>query len=297
VLSETVAREDGTSLLRAPPGSYRVRVRRIGYLPFLSEPVSVPGSGEIVLLVESPRVVLQTIVVTSKSGCVSIDRDERALGVLWDEIAKALRTSQLTPQDFAGIARSFVYRRKLSRSGIVLSSDTVFYPVRNRKPFRMRDPKLLAAQGYVFGDERLGWTYYGPDETVLLSEQFAGTHCFRVVRERGRSGQIGIEFKPVKGRELPDITGVLWVDEKSAELRELIFRFVNAGLLGRFKAGGFTRFRRVPSGGWIVDDWALRGPLLRQVQGMVTIEGYVEDGGGIAMGAEPPPTGLPLNDE
>ena len=59
---------------------------------------------------------------------------------------------------------------------------------------------------------------------------------------------------------------------------------MNAGPLERFKAGGFARFRRVPSGSWIVNDWALRGPILQKGGDLFTdlkVIGYVEDGGGM----------------
>jgi len=288
VIREGVSGEDGTRSLRAPPGSYRVRVRRIGFLPFVSEPVSVAPGTDIAVRVNSPRVVLETIVVTSKSRCGPIDPNEGILIVVWNEIAKALRASQLSARDFSDYAQSFVYRKNLNARGVVVSSDTIFRPVGNAKPFGVRDAAALAAQGYVVGNERLGWVYYGPNEGVLLSDQFAATHCFQVVREKGRPGQVGIEFEPVAGRSLPDIAGVLWVDQSTAELRELIFRYVNAGLLERFKAGGFARFRRVPSGVWIVDDWALRGPILeRRSSNDFRINGYVEDGGGMTMRRKP----------
>lgn len=290
VVREGVSDEDGARLLRAPPGSYRVRVRRIGFLPFLSEPVSVAPGSDIALRVNSPRVVLETIVVTSRSRCGPIDPNERILAVVWDEIAKALRSSQLSARDFSDYAQSFVYRKRLSSKGAVVSADTSFRAVGNVRPFGVRDPASLAAHGYVVGNERLGWLYYGPDESVLLSDQFATSHCFQVVREKGRPGQVGIEFKPVSERSLPDIAGVLWVDQSTAELRELIFRFVNAGLLERFKAGGFARFRRVPSGSWIIDDWALRGPVLEQRRDSFSdlrLIGYVEDGGGMTMRRKP----------
>lgn len=284
VVREGVSGEDGVRSLRAPPGSYRVRVKRIGFHPFVSDPVSVVPGGEITLRVESPRVLLETIVVTSRSNCGPIDPKEQILSAVWDEIAKALRASQLSPRDFSDVAHAYVYRKNLDSHGIVVSSDTSFRPVGSTKPFRVRDAGALAAHGYVVGNEREGWIYYAPDEEVLLSDQFASTHCFQVVRDKARPGQVGIEFKPVSGRSVPDIAGVLWVEQSTAELRELIFRYVRAGPLERFKAGGFARFRRVASGGWIVDDWALRGPILQKGTDFFTdlkVVGYVEDGGGM----------------
>jgi hypothetical protein len=284
VVAEGVSGEDGTRVLTAPAGTYRVRVRRIGFFPFLSDPVTIPHSGELVLPVESARVALQSVVVTSKSACGAIDDDDQTLSLVWDEIAKALRTTQLNARDFESIARFFVYRSRLSATGSVLRSDTTFFNHGRAKPFGVRNPAVLAVHGYVIGDERTGWTYFAPDENVLLSEQFATTHCFRVVRDPGRAGQLGIEFKPVSRRKVPEIAGVLWVDQGTAELRELIFRYVNAGVLEQFGAGGFTRFRRVQSGAWVVSSWGLAAPILSRDEkpgSRMIVDGYMEDGGGL----------------
>jgi hypothetical protein len=109
------------------------------------------------------------------------------------------------------------------------------------------------------------------------------------VREPARSGSIGVAFEPVPQRKLADIVGVLWVDERTAELREVVFHFVNAGVLSRFEAGGFTRFLRVPSGAWIVDEWLLKLPRLALkhspfIGEQYTLAGYYEHGGGILYG-------------
>ncbi|HXG69579.1 MAG TPA: carboxypeptidase-like regulatory domain-containing protein, partial [Gemmatimonadaceae bacterium] len=88
VVTEGISADDGSRLFRAPPGSYVIRVRRIGFLPFLSPWLRLPRSEDIVLSVESARVALGTVTVTSRSKCGAIDRNGRELSVLWDEIAK-----------------------------------------------------------------------------------------------------------------------------------------------------------------------------------------------------------------
>src|SRR4030081_3204751 len=55
VVAEGLSTEAGARVLRAVPGVYRVRVRRIGYLPFVSGPVSLPRESALSLNVESPR--------------------------------------------------------------------------------------------------------------------------------------------------------------------------------------------------------------------------------------------------
>ena len=262
VVAEGLASEDGIRVFRVARGAYRVRVRRIGYLPFVSSELTLPRADELALNVESPRVVLQSIVVNSTSQCGRSESGAQALSTVWDEIDKALRSSQLTLLDLAGIGRAHKYTRDIDSTGKVVRGDSSEFSITDRRPFGVEDPAKLAADGYVIGDMNQGWTIFGPDERVLQSEQFAATHCFRLVREAERPGLIGVSFEPVPRRSLPDISGVIWVDQATSELREMDFRFVNAGALTRFDAGGFTRFSRVRSGAWIVDEWQLRAPTL-----------------------------------
>jgi hypothetical protein len=287
VVAEGLSSENGTRVLHAPSGVYRVRTRRIGFLPFVSSPVSIPRDDELPLVVETRRVVLDRIVINSRSQCGRGDRDSWALGVVWDEIDKALRASQLTAADLTGLGRGRVFRKELRLDGIVASTDTTFFNIVDERPFGAIDPDSLGRAGYVLGDQTKGWIFYAPDETVLLSDQFAATHCFRVVRENERPGEIGVAFEPVSRREVADIVGVLWVDEGSAELREVVFHYVNTGVLKRFEATGFTRFLRVPSGAWIVNEWLLKLPrvAIRPASGYYAeqykLVGYYEHGGGI----------------
>ena len=299
VVAERLSTESGARAFRVAPGVYRVRVRRVGYLPFVSAPVSVPRESALALNVESPRVVLESIVVNSKSPCARNNPNAQALSTVWDEIDKALTSSQLTTEDLSGIGRARSYRQELGKDGTVISADTTVFAIVDRRPFSAIDPVALANNGYVLGDAAAGWHYFAPDETVLLSEPFAATHCFRVVRQRDRAGQIGVSFEPIPRREIPDIAGVLWVDQETSQLREVVFRFVNAGAMSQFEAGGFTHFRRVASGAWIVDEWKLSAPRLaiaprRPQDGYSTTlreqfiaTGRQENGGGIIAPGEP----------
>jgi hypothetical protein len=293
VVAEGLTSETGGRILRAAPGTYRVRVRRIGYLPWVSAPVSLPRDGSLSLNVESARVALERIVVNSGSQCARNDLNTFALSTVWDEISKALRSSQLTMDDLEGIGRARVYRKEVGNDGTVISADTTIFSITDQRPFGAIDPDSLANNGYVLGDAGAGWQYFAPDETVLLSEPFAATHCFRVVRQPDRAGQIGVSFEPIPGRRVADIKGVLWVDQETSQLREVVFRFVNAGAMTQFGADGVTHFRRVPSGAWIVDEWKLRAPRLSEaLRGIrdgysptqpptLIVVGRLENGGGV----------------
>lgn len=288
-VAESLSGTAGRVTLKAAAGEYRVRVRRIGYRPFYTEPVAIPRAGEFVVNVESARVVLQAMVVSASTQCGHIGNDKATLSSAWEEISKALRASELTAADVSTIGQSIKYRRELGRNGSVVSADSTFLRSGRNRPFAAIDPVSLARDGFVRGSTQYGWDYYGPDERVLLSRSFAETHCFKLVRERGRTGQLGVAFEPVPRRRTPDIKGALWIDEVTSELREITFQYVNADPIDRFNAGGFTRFRRMPSGAWIVSEWRLRMPRLRMDRrtSQTDVIGYIENGGRVVE-AEPP---------
>jgi hypothetical protein len=298
VVAEGIARADGTRVLEAPFGSYRLRVLRIGFRPFVSQPVTIPDDTELKVRLDAPRIVLERMLVKATTPCSRIEQDPETTGLVWTEVSKALKTSQLTTADIAILSTSRLYRRELDGNGDLISADTTTVPVGSSRPFSARDPAILAKNGYVHGDEKNGWEFFGPDESVLLSREFASTHCFRLVRNRARPGDIGIAFEPAPGRRIADISGTAWVNQSTSELQEIVFRYVNAGLPSEFKASGFTHFRRMPSGSWIVDDWqlrmphigiritsggALRVPEIRQYY----LHGYIEAGGGVIL-TDPP---------
>lgn len=284
VMAEGISSASGTITIGAAAGSYRVRVRRIGFRPFLSDPVTLPFKGELLLRVESEKIVLNAMIVSASAQCGAITRDAQTLSAVWDAIAIALRSSQLTSADLSHLGNTRTYTRELGKNGEVVSNRTAVLSITTNRPFGVPDPASLAALGYVRGNEMSGWEYFGPDETVLLSDGFAATHCFKVLKDpRSRPGQIGVAFEPIPRRKQSDIKGVLWVDEKSAELRDVRFVYVNAGILTKFKPGGFAKFLRTKSGAWIVDEWQLSMPKLEvNSRDQLEVVGSVENGGFIA---------------
>jgi hypothetical protein len=288
-IAEGLTGEAGTRTLSAGPGTYRVRVRRIGYQPFFSEAVTLPRSTELVVKVDDRKVVLSAMVIKANTQCGKFDKDNEQLALVWEEISKALLSSKLTSSDLENLARARIYRKQTNAGGIVVKSDTTYVSINDRAPFSAIDPAILARDGYVIGNPRKGWTYYGVDESILLSPAFSATHCFYLVKDKNnRPGQLGMAFEPVPGQKNADVRGILWVDEKASELRDIVFTFTNAGLLTKFLAGGSTQFRRLPSGAWIVQEWKLRAPNLiimnQYMRGeTVTVSGYSEDGGGVVV--------------
>jgi hypothetical protein len=283
VIVEALTSEDGLRSFVLAAGSYRVRVRRIGYRPYLSEPVTVPHNGELTLAVPAHPILLTSIVISARSPCRSLPKGTSdALAIVWGEITKALQASRLTMGDLEAVGRAWTYRKTVASNGRIEQTDTTVFTIVDRRPFGAVDPADLASTGYVVQEDRFSWSYFGPDDTVLLSPSFAATHCFRLARDRADRNLIGVAFEPVPGRRTADIQGVVWVDQRTSELRRISFRYVNAGPISSFGGGGETVFTRLRSGAWIVSSWSLRAPRIRPSIGRPPrAYGFQEYGGGL----------------
>jgi hypothetical protein len=81
-----------------------------------------------------------------------------------------------------------------------------------------------------------------------------------------RGDMIGLTFEPARGRGKPDIAGTLWLDRKTAELRDLEYVYRNLPALpidmGSEEFGGRIEFHRMPTGAWIVERWVIRMPMI-----------------------------------
>ena len=124
-----------------------------------------------------------------------------------------------------------------------------------------------------------GQTYFGPDGETLLSEEFAGTHCFRLrPPTAGHPGWIGAEFEPSRERDgIVDIAGTAWLDRASAELRVIEFRYTNvprevitAGI------GGRIEYARLASGEFVLNRWQIRIPGTQETLRRVRDYGLIE---------------------
>ena len=269
-LAGVLAGEDGRYAIRTTgPGRFGLRTERIGFradaptLVLLSAGEAI----EVKLVTRPVPVVLGAVRVAAKSPCVARATDGREVSAVWEEARKALYVTELTQRQELFSARVSRYVRTLDpRTRLVIGLDTKEASGVTRNPFVSQPAAELSAQGFV--RQAAGEIiYYGPDAAVLLSDEFLGDHCFRLRAGDGRrSSLIGLEFEPVRSREKPDIAGTLWIDRKSAELRDLEYTYRNlANLPGTVQSddfGGQVAFRRMPTGAWIVERWMIRMPVL-----------------------------------
>jgi hypothetical protein len=280
----------GRRLLPLPgPGTYRVRVRRIGYEPFVSAPLAVAGADTLDLPLRVPerRIALGTIRVTDRRRCAG---DAYAAGsavaTLLEEARKAFTATVLSRGELAGElvieGRTFVRHLDEDRRPLELR---LGFPRRvGGRPFVSVSAAELSDSGYVrWGED--GTTFHGPDEQVLASGEFVRDHCFEVVGGRGATaGLFGVRFTPAR-RRASDIAGVLWIDSTSAELQHLDFWYEDPRLPvvahGQDRSGGQVVFGRVPTGHWIVTAWRLRMPRISRdgVTLRTHVVDYTEEGG------------------
>jgi len=222
---------------------------------------------ELKLVTRPIPVVLGEVHVTAKSACVTGAADGRDVSAVWDETRKALFATDLTQQQELFSARVSRFVRTLdARSGRVTGYQVKEATAVTRSPFVSESAAWLSANGYV-KEGSTETVYYAPDAAVLLSDEFLRDHCFRLRDGEGkRNGLIGLAFEPVKGREKPEIAGTLWIDRKSAELRDLEYVYSRLPILPSSAKsddfGGRMEFHRMPTGAWIVERWVIRMPML-----------------------------------
>ena len=297
---QALADERGRASLRAPTaGRYRLRVDAIGYQGIAGDPFDLAAgvTVERVVSLEGAPLNLNELIVAS-SRPVQCDLEEARGTVaarLWDEARKALTGTQLTrarPMELE--VRTF--ERRLDSRGRIVSETGETHRAPTSRPFAAIDPDSLRRFGYV--QERAdGRWFHGPDAELLLSEQFLDDHCFRPAKLGADSAaRVGLEFQPTASRRVPDIAGVLWLDARTLELRDLQYSYTGVEWpRGAVDPGGRIEFVRLSNGGWIVGKWAIRMPVtgrkVLQFGQRDTVVSYREAGGSaVPVSAVAPPS-------
>lgn len=261
--------ERGSFALPAvPPGSYRLRVLRIGARAWLSPVLTLAAGQHRVerLLIASEPVILADITVRSTSSCRADPDADADVATLWEEARKALRLADATVSEKLLEYHSTVTTRRTDPSGRLATEESLGRVAFGSWPVGSLPAESLAAAGFVQPTDTIrGPKYYGPDARVFFSDAFLRTHCFRAVTPPDRDTTlIGVGFEPVKSRRLPDIRGVLWLDRSSAELRRLEFQYTGLWRwVPKGSVGGELDFVRLGTGAWIISRWRMKAPMPR----------------------------------
>lgn len=267
VVARALSADDGAFDLRVPgAGRYTLRLLRIGYRPTTLPELTVPAEGlsGVRAVLAGEAMVLSAVTVRSDNVCGSTDDAGKVVAQLWESARTALTAAELSEGARSIDVEWQVFQFLMDRRGTRAQEQSVL-PRRGstEKPFVSVSADSLARGGYVMQEPTGDWVYRAPDGAALLSDRFAATHCFNVEPpSRDRPQWVGVAFKPIPARNsMRDITGTLWLDRASSELRLLEFRYTNLPPESTDPLiGGYVEYARLSTGHWIVARWAIRTP-------------------------------------
>lgn len=272
-LSDSSGRFD----LRAPrSGTYRLRVDAVGFARVISVPFELAPqerrAQRIHLVAATQR--LTSLEIRARSRCDVKPAEGTQVALLWTEAQKSLQASLLS----AGRGPLLAYDQDLidydSAFRRVKASTRTSLAARADEGYSSASPRALRDLGYA---QRLAGAnvYFGPDARVLLSDDFAATHCFNIEDRDPTSGRrVGLRFSPIEApkRGYIGITGVLWLDRESFSLDrvEFTYRPRQSDDHPDSTFGGTARFARLANGQVIISRWELRTPVFLSVIEMST---------------------------
>jgi hypothetical protein len=272
IVKNALTDERGRALfIGVPTATYRVRVEMIGMATSETElfEVAIGMSVPLDVRLESRAIQLEGIKVELDGGRCTLHPGEEglAIAVVWEEARKALSAAAFTDEQGRYRYETMTYNRHLDTNHTILSEEETRREGYMRTPFVSRPAEDLLNNGFIQDDGQV-LVYFAPNATVLLSNAFLDTHCFRLASEDAATeGMIGLIFEPTsEGKSVADISGTMWIDTETAELRWLEFQYeyddrgISSG-----DVGGRVDFRRMPTGTWIVPEWWIRMPVIDQL--------------------------------
>jgi len=267
----------GRFILQAPePGIYTLQAERIGYETTTSDPFPLIRAQRFGIRLETAQtaIELEGILVEGDQQCLVRPGEGLQLAAVWEEARKALTVQDWTEREGSYRFQVARYERELDVLARTVQSETrqVLSGVAG-VPIRSLPADNLMTQGFVRPSEDGGYVYYGPDASVLLSDIFLDTHCFRLAMNPDRPNEVGLAFEPVRRGGIPDIAGTLWLDAETARLRVLEYSYTWVPWEeGRGAARGRIEFENLPSGAWVIRKWWIRMPLATMDMSMTLME-------------------------
>jgi hypothetical protein len=264
-VSRTLSDEQGRYRLVAGPGAYRIQTLRIGYRPVLSAEVALKAGDELqhTITVANLPFSLDRVNIAAQRSCGSMS--DSAVASVWEQARGALTAAALNTArgTLHATIRSYErttdpgQRRTLREWSRVDSGYA-------ETPWRSLSIDSLRRVGYVYERNKMV-TYNAPDLDVMTSDKFVEDHCFRLVEHASNDSLIGVSFEPTRERSrLAGIRGDYWLDRRSLELRGMTFGYANVRTRGTAGAGGDMSFVRLADGGWLIERWHIRMPVMEQ---------------------------------
>ncbi len=263
--TSAITNENGRASLRVRPARQNLlSVRRIGYAP-VHKSISDATHAVVKIDMRANPVALEPVAIQVQSTCGSLRAEPGIVSRLWQDIELALEASVLSdaesnhPMEIEKYERDLDGRHREQRKTVEIISRFT------NQPFSAASGKDLEENGYVRKRNESDY-YYAPDARTLLSDEFAGSHCFFPHTTSSSSDLVGLRFDPKAWVTSPNIKGVLWVKAKTSELRTLDYEYVNLPLpIPVPGIGGRIEFEKLPSGEWFINKWVIRTPRVGRI--------------------------------
>lgn len=262
-ITRAVTSDEGRFALPLPrPGFARVLLQRVGFMPtvVLERSLAAAEVVQVEPLLSSTYVTLPPRSAVSPSSCGNSVSDRQYVGILMEELRKALTAVQMTSQRAGVTARWAVTDHRLEANG--RDTSRFFIQRRSGPPnVALGTPVLseLQRSGFVVvaGKDRI---FRGFDVATLLSPWFADSYCF-TARE-GSPTSFAVDFAPKqRRRDYVDVEGSILIERATMALQEVTYRYVGLSSDEENRdGGGRLRFTRTAGGTWLVADWFIRYP-------------------------------------
>jgi hypothetical protein len=275
----------GQRLLAAPvPGRYRVRVRRVGFKPYVSAPITL-AEGEVPLVLRIPpdRITLPPVRTSARATCRSGGALDTATVIALDEVRAALASAALGWKERIEPLVTTSVERRLTLGGKRIEEQRTAKGSLYSAPFVSDSAAVMHRLGYVRFDSTDGdRTYLLPSAEVLLSDAFAAVHCFVLVEDPKDGTRVGVRFEPLVSQTRADVTGTMWLSRETSAPTSIDVQFTRVTYPARTDgASGVISLARLTSGAWYIDSWAIRMPVFTRwgAQQRTEQTGWIEQGG------------------
>jgi hypothetical protein len=270
-------------------GTYRLRSERIGFKATLSEQIELTAgqTHEIEMRVAPVAIRLDAIEIQGDAKKCRIEKEHGLeTAIVWEEARKALANTAFSESRQVFTYEIRKYEMYYERNGRPNYDNDRTIRQTSVMPFRTVSPSERQERGWVSEAGTEEATFDAPDPEVFFSDPFLERHCFKLKRDKKLPGLVGLEFQPTS-HSVPDVNGVLWLDEASAELRWLDVGYENLRSHTRQRyAEAKVEFDQLPNGQWFVKRWYIKMPMVEirtpQISGAVyreeVLHGFFEEG-------------------
>ncbi|MEP6765846.1 MAG: carboxypeptidase regulatory-like domain-containing protein [Gemmatimonadaceae bacterium] len=245
---ELFANEQGRfTFPKLRPGSYRLRVRQLGYSP-LEVDIVVASSGVQELSLELSRLAtkLKPMQVTAEWVCAKPGRPAIGDGTnileVFEQLEQNAARLKLLAQEYPFVLTIERQLRMRRESGVdsVESTDTKYMPSSDRIPYRV---------GSVVRMNRMSrqGTMRIPTLIDFADKEFQKNHCFRLrgIEEVDGAPYVRVDFKAAARIRDPDVDGTVYLETGNFRLSRAVITLTRIpreldGLLGVEATTSFT---------------------------------------------------------